>query len=90
MQYMSPERLNGGGTGYSWPSDVWSAGLIMLECAMGQHPYAAIGETVCLALRLSTCSYGTRWHGTWLHEHVVPRWACRSQLCLAGHTAGVL
>jgi len=46
MQYMSPERLNGGGTGYSWPADVWSAGLIMLECAMGQHPYAAIGETV--------------------------------------------
>ena len=46
MQYMSPERLNGGGTGYSWPADVWSAGLIMLECGMGQHPYAAIGETV--------------------------------------------
>ncbi len=48
MQYMSPERLNGNGTGYSWPADVWSAGLIMLECAMGQHPYAAIGETVSL------------------------------------------
>ena len=46
MQYMSPERLNGNGAGYSWPADVWSAGLIMLECAMGQHPYQAMGEAV--------------------------------------------
>jgi|LauGreDrversion2_2_1035103.scaffolds.fasta_scaffold434342_1 serine/threonine protein kinase len=48
MQYMSPERLNPQppALGYSWPADVWSAGLIMLECAMGQHPYQAMGEAV--------------------------------------------
>mmetsp|Transcript_40049 Transcript_40049/g.92794 ORF Transcript_40049/g.92794 Transcript_40049/m.92794 type:complete len:365 (+) Transcript_40049:84-1178(+) len=35
--YMSPERLSG--AEYSFPSDIWSFGLIMLELIMGEYPY---------------------------------------------------
>jgi len=35
--YMSPERLSA--SEYSFPSDIWSFGLIMLELIMGQYPY---------------------------------------------------
>ena len=35
--YMSPERLQGGQ--YSHKSDIWSLGIIAIECALGQHPY---------------------------------------------------
>ncbi|RWV92988.1 hypothetical protein GW17_00044588 [Ensete ventricosum] len=35
--YMSPERITGEKHGYK--SDIWSLGLIMLECATGQFPY---------------------------------------------------
>eukprot|EP00288_Rhodomonas_lens_P014491 CAMPEP_0177700776 /NCGR_PEP_ID=MMETSP0484_2-20121128/6269_1 /TAXON_ID=354590 /ORGANISM="Rhodomonas lens, Strain RHODO" /LENGTH=298 /DNA_ID=CAMNT_0019211987 /DNA_START=279 /DNA_END=1172 /DNA_ORIENTATION=- len=36
-RYMSPERLNG--DSYSWPADVWGAGVTLLETALGEHPY---------------------------------------------------
>ena len=35
--YMAPERLNG--DRYSYSSDIWSFGLIMLELASGKYPY---------------------------------------------------
>ncbi|GAV72980.1 Pkinase domain-containing protein [Cephalotus follicularis] len=35
--YMSPERISGGTYGYK--SDIWSFGLVMLECAIGKFPY---------------------------------------------------
>lgn len=35
--YMSPERIKGEKHGYL--SDIWSLGLVMLECATGQFPY---------------------------------------------------
>ncbi|KAF3073086.1 MAP kinase kinase PBS2 [Trichoderma lentiforme] len=47
QSYMAPERISGGamaqpggtdGT-YSVQSDVWSLGLTIIECAMGQYPY---------------------------------------------------
>jgi len=42
-RYMSPERLQG--DKYSWPADVWCAGMIMLELAFADHPYKiAFGE----------------------------------------------
>ncbi|XP_004507967.1 mitogen-activated protein kinase kinase SIPKK [Cicer arietinum] len=37
--YMSPERINGSQHGYNYKSDIWSLGLILLECAMGRFPY---------------------------------------------------
>lgn len=36
--YMSPERINGNQYGYK--SDIWSLGIVMLECATGQFPYS--------------------------------------------------
>ncbi|XP_062091086.1 mitogen-activated protein kinase kinase SIPKK [Humulus lupulus] len=35
--YMSPERITGGK--YSYKSDIWSLGLVLLECATGRFPY---------------------------------------------------
>lgn len=35
--YMSPERL--AGDQYSYTSDIWSLGLILLELATGKYPY---------------------------------------------------
>ena len=37
--YMSPERL--GGKQYSFASDIWSLGITLVECALGQFPYTA-------------------------------------------------
>ncbi|KAL1563350.1 mitogen-activated protein kinase kinase [Salvia divinorum] len=36
--YMSPERIIGGTYGYK--SDIWSLGLVLLECATGEFPYS--------------------------------------------------
>ncbi|KAA8534811.1 hypothetical protein F0562_029747 [Nyssa sinensis] len=36
--YMSPERIIGGK--YSYRSDIWSLGLVLLECATGHFPYS--------------------------------------------------
>mmetsp|Transcript_49891 Transcript_49891/g.117522 ORF Transcript_49891/g.117522 Transcript_49891/m.117522 type:complete len:562 (+) Transcript_49891:188-1873(+) len=35
--YMSPERF--GSEPYSFPSDVWSLGLVLIECATAEYPY---------------------------------------------------
>ncbi|KAL6224216.1 hypothetical protein ACLB2K_003072 [Fragaria x ananassa] len=35
--YMSPERIQG--HSYSYKSDIWSMGLVLLECATGKFPY---------------------------------------------------
>jgi len=35
--YMSPERLEG--EEYSFPSDIWAVGVIILECALGKFPF---------------------------------------------------
>mmetsp|Transcript_16036 Transcript_16036/g.27648 ORF Transcript_16036/g.27648 Transcript_16036/m.27648 type:complete len:343 (-) Transcript_16036:636-1664(-) len=37
VTYMAPERLRG--EPYSYPSDIWSFGLSMAECLLGQFPY---------------------------------------------------
>ncbi|KAL2928981.1 Mitogen-activated protein kinase kinase 6 [Bienertia sinuspersici] len=35
--YMSPERISG--SSYEYSCDIWSLGLVMLECAIGRFPY---------------------------------------------------
>lgn len=35
--YMSPERITG--NNYSFPSDIWSVGLVIYELATGEEPY---------------------------------------------------
>jgi mitogen-activated protein kinase kinase 1 len=37
MTHMSPERLKG--EGYYADTDLWSLGLVLLECALGQFPF---------------------------------------------------
>uniref|UniRef100_A0A7S4NVV6 mitogen-activated protein kinase kinase n=1 Tax=Guillardia theta TaxID=55529 RepID=A0A7S4NVV6_GUITH len=39
--YMSPERF--GSEPYSFPSDIWSFGLTMIECATAEYPYQQNG-----------------------------------------------
>jgi len=40
--YMSPERLQGGQ--YSTKADIWSLGIIAIECAIGHHPYTRVDD----------------------------------------------
>lgn len=42
VTYMSPERIQG--HSYSFNTDVWSLGLLLLECAVGRYPYPPEGE----------------------------------------------
>ncbi|GMH43689.1 hypothetical protein BSKO_11611 [Bryopsis sp. KO-2023] len=39
VTYMSPERIQN--EHYSFPADIWSLGLALIECATGRYPYAA-------------------------------------------------
>jgi serine/threonine protein kinase len=43
MVYMSPERMSSSsGSGYSFPSDIWSLGLSIFSVALGRYPYQDI------------------------------------------------
>ena len=62
QSYMAPERISGGtfmtqGAGdgtYSVQSDVWSLGLTIIECAMGQYPYPPeVSSTIFSQLSVS-------------------------------------
>lgn len=37
FKYMSPERIKN--QPYSYQSDIWSFGLVLLECATGNYPF---------------------------------------------------
>ena len=41
VTYMAPERIAGGNQGYGLPSDIWSLGITVMECALGRFPYQA-------------------------------------------------
>lgn len=50
--YMAPERFKIEATGYSYPSDIWSIGVTILEVAAGKYPFKARGpfdlfEEIC-------------------------------------------
>ena len=47
FKYMSPERILG--KDYSYASDIWSLGLMLIECATGQYPFAAAGSMIEMA-----------------------------------------
>ena len=42
MLLLQPERVLGGT--YGFDSDIWSLGLTLLECALGQYPYQPPGS----------------------------------------------
>lgn len=45
-RYMSPERILN--QPYSYMSDIWSFGLVLMECATGQYPFHQ--HTGCIAM----------------------------------------
>lgn len=44
IPYMSPERIKS--NPYSFNSDVWSAGLCLAECALGEYPFSNLKKTI--------------------------------------------
>ena len=46
-KYMSPERIRNQSYGYS--SDIWSYGLVMMECATGQYPFREFANCIEMA-----------------------------------------
>jgi len=46
FKYMSPERI--ASAPYSYASDVWSSGLVLLECATGRYPYPV--DDTCIGM----------------------------------------
>jgi serine/threonine protein kinase len=50
VTYMSPERINN--QCYSYPADIWSLGLSLLECGTGEFPYNASKGPVNLMLQV--------------------------------------
>ena len=46
LRYMSPERICS--APYSFASDIWSTGLVLLECATGIYPYPE--ENTCIGM----------------------------------------
>ncbi len=52
--YMAPERLRG--SDHSTPCDLWSLGIIAVECAQGEHPFAHAASYYDLVVELSESS----------------------------------
>eukprot|EP00246_Nothoceros_aenigmaticus_P011500 TRINITY_DN3148_c0_g1_i1.p1 TRINITY_DN3148_c0_g1~~TRINITY_DN3148_c0_g1_i1.p1 ORF type:complete len:522 (+),score=71.95 TRINITY_DN3148_c0_g1_i1:133-1698(+) len=50
VTYMSPERISN--ECYSYPADIWSLGLALLECGTGEFPYNAVKGPVNLMLQI--------------------------------------
>ncbi|KAK4771843.1 hypothetical protein SAY86_013618 [Trapa natans] len=50
VTYMSPERIQS--KGYSYPADIWSLGLALLECGTGEFPYRDNEGPVNLMLQI--------------------------------------
>ncbi|KAK9902117.1 hypothetical protein WJX75_004920 [Coccomyxa subellipsoidea] len=50
VTYMSPERINS--QPYSFPADIWSLGLTLIECVTGRYPYDASGGPLQLMIQV--------------------------------------
>ena len=47
FKYMSPERILG--RDYSYGGDIWSLGLMIIECATGKYPFAEANSMIEMA-----------------------------------------
>eukprot|EP01035_Chromulina_nebulosa_P018869 gene18869-24655_t len=47
FKYMSPERIRN--LPYSYASDIWSFGLVVMECATGNYPYVECSNCIEMA-----------------------------------------
>lgn len=63
IAYMSPERIDA--KPYSFNSDVWSAGLCLAECALGEYPFNNLKKTIFdLCQAISSGSAKIDWQGS--------------------------
>jgi mitogen-activated protein kinase kinase 3 len=53
FKYMSPERIKN--RPYSYASDIWSLGLVMMECASGVYPYTELTNCIEMAQTILDC-----------------------------------
>jgi serine/threonine protein kinase len=53
FKYMSPERMRS--EKYSYASDMWSLGLVLMECATGLYPYVQDNSAIEM-VQVSSCS----------------------------------
>lgn len=51
FKYMSPERITH--QPYSFNSDIWSLGLVLLECALGRYPYPESKTQIAMVMILT-------------------------------------
>lgn len=50
---MSPERIKN--RPYSYASDIWSFGLVVMECATGVYPYTELTNCIEMAQTILEC-----------------------------------
>ncbi|KAF0691371.1 hypothetical protein As57867_017307, partial [Aphanomyces stellatus] len=53
FKYMSPERIQN--QPYDFSSDIWSLGLVLVECATGAYPYSACRSYIDVRVLLASC-----------------------------------
>ena len=53
FKYMSPERIRN--KPYSYSSDIWSFGLVLMECATGVYPYTELTNCIEMAQTILEC-----------------------------------
>jgi serine/threonine protein kinase len=53
FKYMSPERIRN--QPYSYQSDIWSFGLVMMECATGTYPFSECSNCIDMAQTILDC-----------------------------------
>jgi mitogen-activated protein kinase kinase 3 len=57
FKYMSPERMRS--EKYSYASDMWSLGLVLMECATGQYPYVQDNSAIEMVQVSSSSAHGS-------------------------------
>lgn len=97
VTYMSPERIRG--DCYAFNTDVWSLGLVLLECAVGRFPYPPPGEAITtlgfwelleyIGEPVGTAAVGSPWYGVGCHIIMMSCSSCCSCCGVALHMRSV-
>ena len=53
FKYMSPERIKN--QPYSYQSDIWSFGIVLMECATGKYPFQQYSNCIDMAQTILDC-----------------------------------